>query len=153
MSFSSVDTIVNDNESCTESHSCHSNNGPHDKLDQIQQLEQTVQRLQHELQQQAHDHALEQMGDKARIDYLLTMMNHTDSADTRFMIVPKSPQSFRKETSDNDKDNLHVALELSEQGRIRAVQELHQERELYAQKIQQLMRLVVQQEEEQQMET
>jgi hypothetical protein len=138
VSFTSADTTVNndDNESFTnnESHSCHCKQQQHDD-DKLIQLEQTVQRLQNELQQQAQDFALERMGDKARIEYFMTML-HQNNAETNIRLVPSS-----------ERNDLQLALDISEQGRIRAVRELKQERELYAQKLQQLMRLAVQQEQ------
>jgi hypothetical protein len=141
VSFTSADTIAkdenDDNESFTnnESHSCHSKQQQHD-YDKLIQLEQTVQRLQNQLQQQAQDFALERMGDKARIEYFMTML-HQNHAETKIRLV----------SSSSENDDLQLALDISEQGRIRAVQELQQERELYAQKLQQLMRLAVQQEQ------
>ena len=65
----------------------------------------------------------------------MTML-HQNHAETKIRLVPSS-----------EKNDLQLALDISEQGRIRAVQELQQERELYAQKLQQLMRLAVQQEQ------
>jgi hypothetical protein len=141
VSFTSADTTVNDenddNESFTnnESHSCHCKQQQHDDDDKLIQLEQTVQRLQNELQQQAQDFSLERMGDKARIEYFMTML-HQNHAETNIRLVPSS-----------ERNDLQLALDISEQGRIRAVRELKQERELYAQKLQQLMRLAVQQEQ------
>ena len=139
VSFTSADTTVNDenddNESFTnnESHSCHCKQQQQHDDDKLIQLEQTVQRLQNELQQQAQDFALERMGDKARIELFhdhVTSKSFQDEHATRTIQV---------------REDLQLALDISEQGRIRAVRNCSKNRELYAQKLQQLMRLAVQQ--------
>jgi len=119
VSFSSVETL----ESTTES-------------DEIQQWRQTVRRLEKQLIQEACEHDMERTGDKAQIEYLLEMLE--DSSKTSIFSV--SPMATN--------DKLVLALEVSEARRARAVEHLQCERELYAEKMKQLMLAVKAQEQQ-----
>jgi hypothetical protein len=87
----------------------------------IQKLQQTVDSLQQRLEQQAYEHDMERTGDKARIEYLIGMLDESTPS-----------------TANNDL----VALAIAEERRARAVEELHRERELYAEKMKHLLQAV-----------
>jgi uncharacterized protein (UPF0305 family) len=87
----------------------------------MQQLQQTVDRLQQQLEQQAYEHDMERTGDKARIEYLIGMLDESKPS--------------------NANDDL-VAVAIAEERRARAVEELHRERELYAGKMKHLLQAV-----------
>jgi hypothetical protein len=84
---------------------------------EIQQLQETVCRLKKQLEQEAYEHNLERTGDQARIEYLLGMLdddsNMTCSSSNRHHVIT------------NDKDELALALEVSEKRRAQAVEKLH----------------------------
>ena len=92
----------------------------------IEELQEAFYKLEKQLQVQTHEHDMERMGDKARIEYLLGMLDETKS-----VARPFSP------TATNE--DLALALEVSEERRARAVEDLHRERDLYAEKMKQLM--------------
>jgi uncharacterized protein (UPF0305 family) len=84
----------------------------------ILQVQQTVDSLQQQLEQQAYEHDMERTGDKARIEYLIGMLD---------------------ESTPSKANNGLVAVAIAEERRMRAVEELHRERDLYAEKMKHLL--------------
>ena len=104
-----------------------STESPNDDDVEIQRLQQTVQSLEKQLEQQQYEHDMERTSDKARIEYLLELLDETSKTTMARCVSP---------TATNDK--LVLALEVSEERRARAVEELQRERELYEEKMKQL---------------
>ena len=95
-----------------------------EKDHQIQQLQDKVEAMQ-------QDHALHKTADQARMDYLLVTLSHKKP-------TPWEGNETKTNFLDNELQQLAYALEVSELQRAKALEDLHEQREFYAEKMKHL---------------